>query len=442
MTKKLQACLHSAINKKEFITIMNMLNSQKDITENTYKLDEKHNLIQIINTKDDTVLLGLTGKTKVDPHEDIVYTHAFSYNLPLLESIKIEDKTTFKSLNDIIIRLQKEQEVKTNRLDIYGYINEAFGVDKWNLKSSTQDTKLEESTKDFESYECTAIKLTKYDHENKLEQNIYKLTFSKPGEMSIKAQLCIMNPKDLNADAPFVLYYSSGGYFLDLSQNDIMPLKKVTASDNRIAVVKYPLAPKYSIAHIAKAANLVFNWVQSNKSLLSCSPKSKFILAGFSAGAGLAAYIAGEKDNAKLINNLFLASPFIGLDSNSLEKCNDKDPNLTKEQLETSVDYCRGIVDLTNEKLFPIFRKREGLEFYPDTVVCAGNNELLINISKDFTKQLQSAGVNAKYIDSKGEFHTHFQEGKANEILLETIASSVGKDIPAVAVSSRCKPKM
>ncbi len=159
-------------------------------------------------------------------------------------------------------------------------------------------------------------------------------------------------------------------------------------------------------------------------------PPEKIILAGESAGGGLAYALAlklrelGEHGPAGII----AISPWVDLtlSGDSLETNRDRDPSLTKDRLNffadcyVGADYClkaknkkalRSVFlpeELEEKKkepyISPLFANLEGL---PPSIIFAGEDEILLDDAKRLAERLNKCGSHARLITRPGMWHSY-----------------------------------
>ncbi len=307
-----------------------------------------------------------------------------------------------------------------------------FGNAKWPYPSESQSSNDVQTIYEgiIDSYDCTVTTQT-LPHEKNHQRQAFSFSFTKPGAISLKTQGHLSANENLPSNAPFFLYFTSGGFILDCSKHEAKLMEKISSDSNsRVFSIKYPLAPEHSIEDIMIAAKLTYLWIKENAALLNKDEGSPFIMGGFSAGAGLAINLAAQETNNKYIDKLMLASPFTGLSEEHLEMCSNDDTGLTKKDLENCARHCIGLTSAKDPQLFPAYRENLVL---PPTVLLAGERDLL----RPFTEFLRDKISNENDVTyktvmstdpSKVAEHTHFAWGYANTAMVEMISEVSAKN--------------
>ena len=175
-------------------------------------------------------------------------------------------------------------------------------------------------------------------------------------------------PKELNEDAPLVLYMHGGGFVLGTYAQKHLVTKQISQKAHCIVVsINYALAPEYPYPEGLMDCLAVYNYFIVNSSLENCQYRD-VIVAGDSAGASLSAVICqyqrdkGEK--IPLAQILFSPAtakinPKTGEAWESRIK-NQKKSFLTERSLEVFYDfYLEGKLEenLYNPYVFPLMTK-------------------------------------------------------------------------------------
>ena len=97
--------------------------------------------------------------------------------------------------------------------------------------------------------------------------------------------------KELNEDAPLVLYMHGGGFVLGTYAQKHLVTKQISQKAHCIVVsINYALAPEYPYPEGLMDCLAVYNYFIANSSLENCQYRD-VIVAGDSAGASLSAVI-------------------------------------------------------------------------------------------------------------------------------------------------------
>lgn len=230
-----------------------------------------------------------------------------------------------------------------------------------------------------------------------------------------------------------VIIYLHGGGYVGGSIDYARGYASVLAAEcgMRTLSVEYRLAPENPYPAALDDALMAYR-----ATVAEGIPHEKIILAGESAGAGLAYALAlklrelGEDGPAGII----AISPWVDLtlSGESYETNRDRDPSLTKSRLKffadcyVGADYCHkaknkkalGSASLPEELeekkkepyLSPLFAGLEGL---PPSIIFAGEDEILLDDARRLAERLNECGSHAELITRPGMWHSYVLFGLA-----------------------------
>ncbi len=217
-----------------------------------------------------------------------------------------------------------------------------------------------------------------------------------------------LTPRRLNNDR-VVLQLHGGGY--------IGPMKNIYRTfatyysralrGGRVLTIDYRVAPEHPFPAALEDARAAYEW------LLTQYPAKKIILAGDSAGGGLAmALVHNLKDQGKPLPAAIVAmSPWTDMTAGgeSYETNYEKDPlfGRTEDSMLFNRDYV-GSQDPKNPYISPLFGDFTG---FPPMLIQVGSHEMLLSDSLLVAKKARKAGVRVRCTVYEGMFHV-FQMAK------------------------------
>ena len=193
-----------------------------------------------------------------------------------------------------------------------------------------------------------------------------------------------------NADtSKIVLYLHGGGYvFGGYGSHGEIASEMADLVGGRALLLEYRLAPEHPFPAAFEDALSSYQWLLDK----GYEPEDIF-LAGDSAGGGLAVslLLALKKNGLPLPKAVCLFSPWVDLtcaaasiDSNALSDC-----MLSPGALERFRKHYLGDADPFDERASPIFGDLSGL---PPTYVAVGDEEILLDDSKELVNKIRSFG--------------------------------------------------
>lgn len=201
-----------------------------------------------------------------------------------------------------------------------------------------------------------------------------------------------------------VMLYLHGGAFRIGSAFMYRPITATLAKGSKAEVVvpDYRLAPEHAFPAAHDDCHA------AAKELLGSRPRAKLVLAGDSAGGGLAlaTAIRLRDEGETRVAGVVLISPWLDL-SMSGDSAFTKDaidPMLSREGLRfAGEDYLRGVAP-TDPVASPLFAELRGL---PPIHVEVGTDEVLLDDSTRLAARAREAGVDVRLEVAEGLWHDY-----------------------------------
>lgn len=203
------------------------------------------------------------------------------------------------------------------------------------------------------------------------------------------------------AAARIVIYFHGGAYFYDIMVEHFAGLAKLSSeSKTTIVAPSYPMAPEHSAQEVLDFA--VALW----REIRAANPNAKIILAGDSAGAGLAVQLAqylkrSGKDNAAA---LILWSPWVDVSmTNPAVKAADKNSVIIGyDGVLMAARLYAGKRDLTDPLCSPLYGDLSAL---PSMHIWVGGRDLLYPDIIKFADMAKAAGSPVSLMEAAGQNH-------------------------------------
>ena len=161
------------------------------------------------------------------------------------------------------------------------------------------------------------------------------------------------------------------------------------ATNMRVLVPDYRLAPEHPFPAGVKDALLTFGWLLSQG-----RKESDIVVGGDSAGGGLALsmLLALREAGAPMPRAAVLLSPWTDLtvSSPSYERLRRRDPSITQQGLREAGLWYAGRRNPAEPMLSPLFADLGGL---PPMLIHAGGDEVMLDDSKLLAERASAAGV-------------------------------------------------
>lgn len=189
-------------------------------------------------------------------------------------------------------------------------------------------------------------------------------------------------PNNIQADKT-IIYLHGGGHIMgSVESHKAMVSHLADRFNAKILFVEYALAPENPYpAEIEDFMKVYSSLLTHNRSL-------KVIIIGDSAGAGLLLSSLGRMQEPDLPQpaGMIMISPWLDLEcnNNSYETNESIDPIFTKSDIQKYASLYIGGGNISEAN--PI---RNKLKKYPPALVLAGTNEVLLDDSKNFVKEIK-----------------------------------------------------
>lgn len=230
-------------------------------------------------------------------------------------------------------------------------------------------------------------------------------------------------------DRRVMLYLHGGGYTLGSPQTH-RTLASHLAKAARCSVLlpDYRLAPEHPYPAALDDAVLAY------RALLDHFKPAQIILAGDSAGGGLALCTALALREAGLPrpSSLVLISPWtdLSLSGPTISSNADIDPLLTRGWLQRAADAYRGDLPAQDARVSPLNAVLDGL---PPILIQVGSQEILLSDSQRLAERSRALGLDVRLQVEDGlwhDFQMHAGVLKAADAAIERIAAFVNQTSP------------
>lgn len=194
-----------------------------------------------------------------------------------------------------------------------------------------------------------------------------------------------------------LIYLHGGGYVQPISKFHWLLLGEIFRDvATRIVVPRYGLSPRFNVDH-----SLVLM-----SSVLETYGAGKVLLAGDSAGGGLALALAQKPDWQDRLSGLLLIAPWIDSEFGrpDIETYNKRDPWLTPDALQYIANAWSAVGDYRRVEVSPLRGSFAGL---PKTLLFIGDHDLLYPDATVLAKKLAEAGVQLDYDAMPGALHVY-----------------------------------
>lgn len=198
-----------------------------------------------------------------------------------------------------------------------------------------------------------------------------------------------------------VLYLHGGGYTVGSPGTHASLTSHLARAANcDVLVPDYRLAPEHPYPAALDDA------VMAYRALLERFPPERLVLAGDSAGGGLAlcTTLALRRQGLPLPAALVLISPWVDLSLSgpSVVTLGARDPMLSKTWLQRAGDAYRGSIDDADPRVSPLFDALDGL---PPMLIQVGGDEILLDDSRRLAARAQAIGVPVTLEIEDGYWH-------------------------------------
>ncbi|MCP4669939.1 MAG: alpha/beta hydrolase [Desulfobacula sp.] len=199
-----------------------------------------------------------------------------------------------------------------------------------------------------------------------------------------------------------IMYIHGGGYVAgSIKSHKDLASRIALACEAKTMIFNYRLAPEHPFPAGLEDVKTTYQWL-----LNSYTSEYKISIVADSAGAGLALGLLSLllKESKPLPVCAVLLSPWVDLEckNKSLVEKTEKDPLLNLRALKSTARLYTDHDDLSNPLISPINNDFTGI---CPILIQTGENEVLIDDSKNLAKKLENAGAIVKLDIWKGMFH-------------------------------------
>jgi acetyl esterase/lipase len=212
------------------------------------------------------------------------------------------------------------------------------------------------------------------------------------------------------APARDIIYLHGGGYIAPMIFGHWFLLADLANSlQARLHLVRYPLAPDSTADKTVPAVTQMYRELihhLEDHGQLNRLNNNPVVLAGDSAGGGLAVVVAGELKGTAIHqpDHLVLFSPWVDLtDSNpEFDAFGKNDPFVWRTACEYAAEEYRGAWELNDPRVSPIFGDPTGL---PALTMVVGTRESFFPEVRDFARLAAKKNVDTALFIAVGGFH-------------------------------------
>lgn len=198
------------------------------------------------------------------------------------------------------------------------------------------------------------------------------------------------------------IVYACGGAYVEppVSFHWLMLERLIDATGATVTVPLYPLAPEHGHAEAFAFMQAVWAAVRQEQ------PARRLVLAGDSAGGGLAVSLALQLRDAglPLPQRLLLFAPWLDLTlaDPAAKAMEGRDPELTVRSLRRCAAWWAGASDPRHPYLSPLYADLAGL---PPIEIHQGSEDVLAPDVHSFTARVRAAGGRVRCTVCEGGFH-------------------------------------
>jgi acetyl esterase len=226
-----------------------------------------------------------------------------------------------------------------------------------------------------------------------------------------------------------IIYFHGGGWVAgSLATHDGVCRRLALGSGLRLLAVDYRLAPEHPFPAAHDDALAAVRWAAANSVALGFDP-ARLVVAGDSAGAGLAAAVAQSPDRPPLALQLLIC-PILNLaeDSASRRVFADGyflDPATMAADL---ADYCGPRANLRDPRLSPLLADR--LDGLPPALIHTAEYDPFRDEGEAYARRVRDAGVVVRQTRHGGMIHYFYALPRAIPHGAEALAG-IGAEIAA-----------
>jgi epsilon-lactone hydrolase len=196
-----------------------------------------------------------------------------------------------------------------------------------------------------------------------------------------------------------IIYLHGGGYVNAIAKQHWQLIEELCVSGNSAVLVpRYGLAPHHDVDDALKFLSQVFEYAKSLD--------LEIVVAGDSAGGGLALAAIQQLGIADQVARLVLISPWLDSDFEhpELNQVQKHDPWLVPSSLRRIAAVWSGEDNHQNERVSPL---RADLKTLPKTMLMIGTWDVLLFDARQFFNKATRAGVDISYTEQPDALHVY-----------------------------------
>ena len=230
-----------------------------------------------------------------------------------------------------------------------------------------------------------------------------------------------------------IVYFHGGGWVAgSLATHDGVCRRLAIGSGLKVLAIDYRLAPEHPFPAALDDALAAVRWAGASAEALDFDP-ARLVVAGDSAGAGLAAAVAQSADRPPLALQLLIC-PILNLAGDSASRRAFAegyflDPATMAADL---ADYCGPTADLRDPRLSPLLAER--LTGLPPALIHTAEYDPFRDEGEAYARRLRDAGVAVRQTRHGGMIHYFYALPRAIPYAAEALAG-IGAEIGAVLVA-------
>lgn len=232
-----------------------------------------------------------------------------------------------------------------------------------------------------------------------------------------------------DAAAGGMVYFHGGGWVAGgLETHDGVCRRLALGSGLRLLAVDYRLAPEHPFPAALEDAFAAVRWVAAHGEAIGVDP-ARLVIAGDSAGAGLAAAVAQSPDRPPLALQLLIC-PILNLAEDSTSRRAFADGYFLDSATMAAdrADYCGGVADLRDPRLSPLLAKQvDGLA---PALIHTAEYDPFRDEGEAYARRLRDAGVAVRQARHGGMIHYFYAVPRAIPYAAEALAA-IGAQVAA-----------
>ncbi|MCL6457480.1 MAG: alpha/beta hydrolase [Gorillibacterium sp.] len=247
-----------------------------------------------------------------------------------------------------------------------------------------------------------------------------------PGYQNGMIELIIYEPKDIEANAPCLIYLHGGAFALKAAPyHKNLVCEYALKTPCKVIFVDYRLAPKYAFPVGVEDCYAAFEWVCQNAEGLGID-KNRIALGGDSAGGALAAAVNLMARDRKAPGICFQMLIYPVTDARQITESIKKyiDTPMWNSKLNEKMWklYLKDGVHHNREYASPM--EAASLENLPDSYVEVSEFDCLRDEGINFAEALMENGIHVELYKTKGTVHG-FDIAEKSEIVLQSVARRI-----------------